>query len=129
MRPGIARRRRRSRASSASARGRRRAPRAREPPDAVTGVRVAAPRDRRARERFIAFPYALHSKDPGWAPPLRRDVRTLLSEAKNPFFAHAEAEHFLAERGGDVVGRITAIHNRAHNAFHGDRVGFFGFFE
>ena len=100
-----------------------------QPPDAVTEIRVAPARDRRAREKFIALPYALHRRDPGWAPLLRRDVRTLLSEAKNPFFAHAEAEHFLAERGGEVVGRITAIHNRAHNEFHRDRVGFFGFFE
>jgi hypothetical protein len=28
-----------------------------------------------------------------------------------------------------VVGRIAAIENRAHNEFHGDRTGFFGFFE
>ena len=27
------------------------------------------------------------------------------------------------------VGRIAAIENRAHNEFHNDRVGFFGFFE
>jgi len=95
----------------------------------VTAIRVTPARDRGRRERFIAFPYALHRRDPGWAPPLRRDVRTLLSSARNPFFAHAEAEHFLAERAGCVVGRITAIHNRAHNEFHRDRVGFFGFFE
>src|SRR5688572_11409142 len=96
---------------------------------ALTTIQVCPARDRGQRERFIAFPYALHRRDPGWAPPLRRDVRTLLSTAKNPFFAHAEAEHFLAERAGEVVGRITAIHNRAHNEFHRDRVGFFGFFE
>lgn len=28
-----------------------------------------------------------------------------------------------------MVGRIAAIHNRLHNEVHGDRVGFFGFFE
>jgi GNAT superfamily N-acetyltransferase len=96
---------------------------------AVTAIRVGRACDRRQRERFIAFPYALHRRDRGWGPPLRRDVRTLLSDAKNPFFAHAEAEHFLAERSGEAVGRITAIHNRAHNELHRDRVGFFGFFE
>ena len=30
---------------------------------------------------------------------------------------------------GRIVGRIAAIHNRLHNQTHGDRVGFFGFFE
>jgi GNAT superfamily N-acetyltransferase len=60
---------------------------------------------------------------------LRRDVALLLSRTKNPFFEHADAEYFLAERDGAVVGRITAIANRLHNEFQHDKVGFFGFFE
>ncbi len=100
-------------------------------------------------ERFIAFPYQLHRHDPLWVPQLRMDVRTLLSKTKNPFFQHADAEYYLAERHGaasvpnagklpsvrragatwTVVGRIAAIHNRTHNEFHDEQVGFFGFFE
>jgi GNAT superfamily N-acetyltransferase len=57
------------------------------------------------------------------------DMGTLLSRTKNPFFEHADADYFLAERGGEVVGRIAAIHNRLHNETHDDKVGFFGFFE
>lgn len=64
---------------------------------------------------------------------MRMDMRKLLSRRKNPFFQHAEAEYFLAERRGgrsaEVVGRIAAIHNRGHNEFHEDTVGFYGFFE
>lgn len=56
-------------------------------------------------------------------------MELLLSREKNPFFEHGEAEYFLAERDGEVVGRIAAITNRLHNETHGDRVGFFGFFE
>lgn len=78
--------------------------------------------------RFIDVPYRLHSRDPLWVPPLRRDVKLLLSRTKNPFFEHAEAEYFLAERDGQVVGRIAAIANRLHNQTHGDKVGFFGLF-
>jgi GNAT superfamily N-acetyltransferase len=91
--------------------------------------RVRAARTGRDLKRFIDLPYRLHARDPLWVPPLRRDVATLLSRQKNPFFEHAEAEYFLAERGGEVVGRIAAISNRLHNETHGDRVGFFGFFE
>lgn len=102
--------------------------------------------------RFIAFPYDLYRGDPYWVPPLRMEVRKMLSREKNPFFQHAEAEYFLAvrrpggqangrtddrltarppgrRRGETVLGRIAAIHNRAHNEFHHDSVGFFGFFE
>jgi GNAT superfamily N-acetyltransferase len=56
-------------------------------------------------------------------------VSLLLSRTKNPFFEHAEAEYFVAERDGRIVGRVAAIHNRLHNETHEDAVGFFGFFE
>lgn len=78
---------------------------------------------------FIGLPYRLHAHDPLWVPPLRRDVAALLDRRRNPFFEHAEAEYFLAERQGQVVGRIAAISNRLHNETHADHVGFFGFFE
>jgi len=85
--------------------------------------------DGRDLEKFIAFPYDLHRGDPLWVPQLRMDVRTLLSTKKNPFFQHAEATYFLARRNGKLVGRIAAIKNDAHNKEHGDKVGFYGFFE
>ncbi len=56
-------------------------------------------------------------------------MKLLLSRTRNPFFEHAEAEYFLAEADGAVVGRIAAIANRLHNEYHGDTVGFFGFWE
>ncbi len=85
-----------------------------------------SPRD---LKRFIDLPYRLHQRDPMWVPPLRRDVAMLLSRTRNPFFEHGEAAYFLAERDGTPAGRIAAIDNRLHNETHGDRVGFFGFFE
>ena len=92
-------------------------------------MRVHPARSSQDLKRFIDLPYRLHARDPLWVPPLRRDVATLLSRDKNPFFEHAEAEFLLAERDGEVVGRIAAIHNRLHNETHDDRVGFFGFLE
>src|SRR5262249_7485477 len=49
--------------------------------------------------------------------------------AKHPFYKTSDAQMFLAQRHGRVVGRIMAILNRAHNEFHNERAGFFGFFE
>ena len=53
----------------------------------------------------------------------------MLDRAKNPFFDHGEADYFIAERDGEVVGRIAAITNRLHNDLYHDKVAFFGFFE
>jgi len=92
-------------------------------------VRVRPVRGRRDLSKFIDLPYRLHARDPVWVPPLRMDVATLLSRTKNPFFEHADAEYFLAERDGRVVGRVAAISNRLHNETHNDKVGFFGFFD
>jgi GNAT superfamily N-acetyltransferase len=56
-------------------------------------------------------------------------VRGDLDDRGNPFYGGATRALFIAERGGRPVGRVTAIENRRHNEVHGDRVGFFGFFE
>src|SRR5687767_14474968 len=53
----------------------------------------------------------------------------LQDRRKNPFFEHSVAEHFLARRGRRVVGRVAAVENRRHNETHGERIGFFGFFD
>ena len=86
-------------------------------------------RGRSDLEAFVALPYRLHRGLPGWTPLLRRDVRTVLDPARNPFFDHAERQLFLARRRGRVVGRVAAIHDRLHNETHADHAGFFGFFE
>jgi GNAT superfamily N-acetyltransferase len=81
--------------------------------------------------RFIDLPWKIYNRadHPEWVPPLRIAVRDALDAKSNPFYATADRELFLARRDGVIVGRIAAIENRAHNDFHHDRVGFFGFFE
>ena len=95
----------------------------------MASAEAARVRGRSDLEAFVALPYTLHRGLAGWTPLLRRDVRTTLDPARNPFFDHAERELFLARRDGRVVGRIAAIHDRLHDETHGGRVGFFGFFE
>jgi ribosomal protein S18 acetylase RimI-like enzyme len=78
---------------------------------------------------FIDLPYRLHRDEPHWIPPLRLLVRQQLDRRRNPFFQHAEAEYFLAERDGRVVGRISAHVDRNLQEFQGNRWGLFGWFE
>ena len=70
----------------------------------------------------------LYRGDPNWVPPLRSDLATVFSD-ENPFFRHAEIQLFVARRGKRDVGRIAAILDRGHNAFHHEQTSFFGFFE
>ena len=60
------------------------------------------------RKAFVNLPFGLYAGDPNWVPPLKDEVHGLITPGKNPWFAHAEAAFFLAERSGKVVGRISA---------------------
>jgi hypothetical protein len=82
----------------------------------------------RALKQFINLPWAIYRDDPYWVPPLKSDVRELLS-LKHPFYRHAERGLFLALRDGVPAGRVAAIVNSRHNEFHSEKSGFFGFFE
>ena len=57
---------------------------------------------------FLDLMYRLNSSDPHWVPPLRYEAAGLLDPKQNGWFSHAEAQYFLAERDGKVVGRISA---------------------
>ncbi|MGE5235931.1 MAG: N-acetyltransferase [Acidobacteriota bacterium] len=93
-------------------------------------LQVAPITSARDLSRFVDLPWRLYAGDPCWVPPLKRQVRGYL-DRKHPFYANgaADRELFLASRGTRVVGRIAAIVNRAHNTYHKDAWGFFGFFE
>jgi len=79
--------------------------------------------------RFIEVPYGLRANDPQWVPPLRFERREFLNRAKNPWFEHADAELFIAERDGEAVGRITAHIDYRWDEFQGGSDGMFGFFD
>ena len=98
-------------------------------PGAPAGAVEVRPVSGRAElKEFIRLPFRIYADDPHWVPPLDADVRAALSPS-HPFYRHAEVECFIARRGGRAVGRIAAIHNRAHVDFHDEQVGFFGLFE
>ncbi len=95
----------------------------------MTNVVIRPVRTGNDRKQFIDFIYRFYKDDPNWVPPLRMDREKLIDTKKNPFYSHARMELFLAERNGEMIGRIGAIVNDHHNKEHNDKVGFFGFFE
>ena len=93
----------------------------------VTRVRAAG--SRADVERFVCYPFARYRDDPHWIPPLLLTEREQFDPRKNPFYDHARMNLFVAERDGEVVGRVAAIDDDNHNETHGDNLLFFGFFE
>ena len=78
---------------------------------------------------FIRVPYSIYPRTSLYVPLLERELRKELSPDVNPFFRHAKAKYFIALKDGSPAGRIASIVNSRHNEFHGDKTGFFGFFE
>jgi GNAT superfamily N-acetyltransferase len=95
----------------------------------MAGVSIRPVRTRRDLKRFVKVPFRLHRDHPQWVPPLILDRMQFLNRSKNPFFEHAEAEYFLAERDGEPVGRITAQLDHRWDEYQGGEDGMFGFFE
>lgn len=80
--------------------------------------------------RFVDVAWRVNASAGGlWVPPLRMAVKDSLDARRNPFYREADRALFVASRGGMPVGRVAAVENRAHNSYHNDKVGFFGFFE
>ncbi len=93
-------------------------------------LRVEQVDGRRGVASFVDAAWRVHAgRSTLWVPPLRAMVRDALDRRGNPFYREADRALFVARRGGMVVGRIAAVENRWHNRHHGDRVGFFGFFD
>jgi GNAT superfamily N-acetyltransferase len=95
----------------------------------VSSVSIRPVRTRRELKRFVKVPFRLHREHPQWVPPLIFDRMQFLNRAKNPYFEHAEAEYFIAERDGEPVGRITAQVDERWDRYRGGKDGMFGFFE
>jgi GNAT superfamily N-acetyltransferase len=72
------------------------------------GLSIRPVEDASDRKAFVDLSFRLNAGNPNWVPPLKTEVHGLLDPRTNPWFEHAEARIFLAERDGRVVGRISA---------------------
>ena len=81
------------------------------------------------RKKFVDFAWDVYRDDPAWVPPLKDEVHGLLDPKKNPWFQHAKAQLWLAERGGKVVGRISAQVDQLVQAEMSQGTGQWGMYE
>ena len=97
-------------------------------PGPVRIVPVGTAADRR---RFVDLPFRLNRDDPHWRPPIRAEMRDLISGSprRNPWFGHARLGLWLALRGDEVVGRISAQVDALVQERMGPGTGQWGMFE
>jgi GNAT superfamily N-acetyltransferase len=93
------------------------------------GIEVRPVRSRSDLRNFIRLPWGIYQGTDNWVPPLISERKRHLDRKKAPFFEHAEAEYFIAWRGREPVGRITAHIDRLLNEVQDNRWGLFGFYE
>jgi hypothetical protein len=92
-------------------------------------VAIRPVRTKTDRKAFVDFAWTVYADDPAWVPPLKDEVHGLISPGKNPWFEHARAELWLAERGGKIVGRISAQVDDLVQQHMGQGTGQWGMFE
>ena len=92
-------------------------------------VTIRPVEDAADRKAFVDLAFELNKDDPNWVPPLKTEVHGLIDKRTNPWFEHAEARFFLAERGGKPVGRISAQVDQEVLEHIGPGIGQWGMFE
>jgi hypothetical protein len=92
-------------------------------------IKVVPVEGRALWRAFHHLPHDIYKNDPAWIAPLTLERESHFDKAKNPFFQHAKGAFWLALRGDEPVGRITAQIDALHLAQHHDATGHFGFIE
>lgn len=80
-------------------------------------------------KEFIKLPRSIYPPDSPWIQPPDSILLDYLNQRRNPFFRDGAGQAFLAKRGDKTVGRVLAHVWRRHHRLHGERAGYFGFFE
>ncbi len=78
---------------------------------------------------FLKVAFKVYEHDKNWIAPLYLERLDHLNQKSNPYFQHAKAQLFIAEKDGVAVGRISAQIDDLHLERYKDAAGQFGFLE
>jgi hypothetical protein len=92
-------------------------------------IREISPLCRRDVKKFIDLPFGLYGGSEQWVPPMISDMEAVFHRNVHPFYQHSTAAFFIAEEGGEFLGRIAVMNNRKYNETHGTRTALFYFFD
>lgn len=77
--------------------------------------------------KYVQFANDLYEGNPCYVPPLFSDDVNTLRPDHNPAFDFCKAQSWMAYKGEEPVGRITAIINTVVNQKYGEKILRFGF--
>jgi GNAT superfamily N-acetyltransferase len=92
-------------------------------------LEITEVKTRRDRNAFITLPYRLYRGDPNFVPPLRLQVKDLLTDDKNMQFGYGPHAMFLLRKDGRAAGRVLIGIDEGFNRENGMKSAWFSFFE
>ncbi len=92
-------------------------------------VHITEAKTRRDIKRFIDLQYRLYRGDKNFVPPLRLDIKGIVTGENNPLFKKGPFIRYIATRNGHTVGRIIAGTDEELNRKKGYRKGYITLFE
>ncbi|NGY03641.1 GNAT family N-acetyltransferase [Solimonas terrae] len=95
----------------------------------TSSVEMVPVRSAAEMRRFIRVQARLHAHDPLFIAPLELERSEAFSAKKNPFFAHADVQFWIAQRDGVDVGRISAQIDHLSPMLRDEGAGHFGLIE
>jgi len=73
---------------------------------------------RKLLREFIHLPAKIHQNHSNWVPPIYMDEWTYFDSKKNRAFDHCTTILYVAEKAGEIVGRIMGIISHQYNESH-----------
>lgn len=83
----------------------------------------------RDKRQFIDLPYRLYKDDPNFVPPLRIQVKDLLTDNKNMQFGYGPHTMFLVKKDGKAIGRVLIGIDEGFNRDNNLKSAWFALFE
>ena len=92
-------------------------------------VNVVPVASRQELEDFIRVPWKIYANDAKWIPPLLYEQRRRVDPKHNPTLRAMKNRLWIARRGTETVGRISAQINDSYLRLHNEDTGHFGWIE
>ena len=92
-------------------------------------IRTVDPQQRHDVKKFVDFPFTLYAGCKEWSPTLVSTIKLAINRKKHPFYNHSDASFLLAERDGEIVGRVAVLDNRRYNIYRDSKDAFFYYFD